>query len=130
MEHIVASQLMTHLERHDILSSKQHGFRKHKSTISQLLITSNDLATNLNSRSQTDCILLDFSKAFDRVSHEHLLYKLDYYGIRGKHLKWTKSFLTDRLQRVVIDGNASDFVKVHSGVPQGTVLGPFSSYVL
>ena len=123
-EHIIASQLMNHLEKNDILSPKQHGFRKNKSTVSQLLLTSDDFAKTLNFRSQTDSILLDFSKAFDRVSHKHLLYKLDFYGIRGNYLKWTKSFLGDRYQRVVVDGKASAFTKVLSGVPQGTVLGP------
>ncbi len=71
-----------------------------------------------------DGILLDFTKAFDRVSHSHLLHKLSHYGIRQNYLAWAKSFLSNRTQRVIIDGKFSNFSPVLSGVPQGTVLGP------
>ena len=68
--------------------------------------------------------MLDFSKAFDKVPHEHLILKLQYYGIRGNILDWISSFLSNRTQRVVCGGFASDPVDILSGVPQGTVLGP------
>ena len=77
-----------------------------------------------NNGGQTDAILLDFSKAFDRVSHQHLYYKLHHYGIRGKLLDWVKQFLTGRSQCVIINGEQSDSTTVSSGVPQGTVLVP------
>ena len=73
---------------------------------------------------QTDMIILDFSKAFDRVPHLRLLAKIHDYGIRGPTYNWIRSFLKDRNQQVVIDGATSDKVQVVSGVPQGTVLGP------
>ena len=67
---------------------------------------------------------MDFSKAFDKVPHQRLLLKLWGYGIRGKTLKWITSFLTQRKQRVVLDGETSEWVYVQSSVPQGTVTGP------
>jgi len=69
--------------------------------------------------------LLDFCKAFDKVSHRLLLHKLNYYyGIRGSTFKWISSFLSGRSQRIVCNGFTSAPVNVTSGVPQGTVLGP------
>ena len=69
---------------------------------------------------QTDLILLDFSKAFDKVSHEKLLLKPHHYGIRGDTLKWIKDFLDSRKQAVVINGINSEKITVSSGVPQGS----------
>ena len=87
-------------------------------------MTVNDLAQGLDKGKQIDLILLDFSKAFDKVSHKKLLAKLEYYGVEGSCLGWVGDFLTDRTQTVVLNGQESDSVGVISGVPQGTVLGP------
>ena len=73
---------------------------------------------------QTDLIIMDFAKAFDKVPHRRLLHKLGYYEIRGSTHKWINSWLSGRTQQVVFDGQASDPVPVLSGVPQGSVLGP------
>ena len=72
---------------------------------------------------QTDVFVMDFAKAFDKVPHKMSLNKLDFYGIRGSIHKWIDSWLSERSQKVVLDGRASDPFPVLSGVPQGSVLG-------
>ena len=76
------------------------------------------------STTQTDMLIMDFSKAFDKVPHKRLNYKLNWYGILGDTLEWITDFLSSRSQRIVLDGATSDSVPVLSGVPPGTVLGP------
>ena len=102
----------------------QHGFRAKHSCELQLLITVEELTRNLDLGVQTDVLILDFQKAFDKVPHQRLLEKLRYYGIRGNILEWISQWLTSRNQSVVVDGETSYPVHVKSGVPQGTVLGP------
>ena len=123
-EHILHSTIPIHLANHKILSDAQHGFRKRKSCDTQLLLTMNDFARGLEDKNQTDIIFLDFTKAIDKVSHQGLLRKAYYYGIRGHTFKWIERFLDNRSKQVVIDGYFSFDAKITSGVPQGSVLGP------
>ena len=115
---------MKHAERANILFPLQHGFRKGRSCETQLIEFTDDITKNMENGKQTDVLIMDFSKAFDKVSHSLLLHKLDHYGIRGKTNRWIQSFLTRRSQSVVVEGQKSQSVDVESGVPQGSVLGP------
>ena len=90
----------------------------------QRIMCVDELAKNMQMGKQTELILLDFSKAFDKVAHEKLLLKLHQYGIGGDTLKWIKDYLDNRKQTVKINGINSDEVPVSSGVPQGSVLCP------
>ena len=124
LEHIIASNVVKHLDRHNTLYDLQHGFRSKRSCETQLVLLMEDMLLNSVEGEQTDLILLDFSKAFDKVNHEKLLLKLHSYGIRQETLKWIQAFLSNRQQQVVIENECSDSVSVTSGVPQGSVLGP------
>ena len=98
LEHIIYKQIMSHFSENKILTPVQHGFRSKHSCESQLLITTDEFIQNFDSKTQTDVVVLDFSKAFDVVPHQCLLHKLDHYGIRGTTLNWIQNFLTNRTQ--------------------------------
>ena len=124
MELIVRDNILTFLRSNDLISHSQHGFLPGKSTTSQLIETLNDWTLSLDSGKNIDCIYLDFSKAFDCISHSRLISKIFAYGIDNTTIVWIRDFLHNRRQRVKLNGVFSDWVLCLSDVPQGSVLGP------
>lgn len=124
LEHIIYTNLMTHLQNNNFFSPMQHGFRAGFSCDTQLIEFGHDIATSINAGTQVDCIFLDFRKAFDSVPHPLLLRKLSVLNIPTELLKWLDAYLFERKQCVVLEGLSSSSISVLSGVPQGSVLGP------
>ena len=126
-EKIIFDDLYSHFFGNKLISDKQSGFRKGDSTVKQLLTICHEinLAFDSNPTLEIRAVFLDISKAFDKVWHEGLLFKLKRYGVNGKVLELVTSFLSHRLQRVTLEGVHSSWTAIKAGVPQGSVLGPF-----
>ena len=114
-EHIVASNVARHLDENQILYDLLHSFRSRRSCGTQLTVLIEELLKILHDGKQTDVILLDFSKAFDKVNYVKLILKLHRYEIRDTTLSWIKALPNGRSQTVVLKGNCSEEVPVNSG---------------
>lgn len=107
-----------------IIDPNQHGFMRARSTTTNLVSFVDNISKELDTCFSVDAIYTDFSKAFDRVNHQLLLDKLSAYGVAEPLLSWFGSYLSKRKSLVVASGHSSDPFPVHSGVPQGSHLGP------
>jgi hypothetical protein len=124
LERVVFKHLYNYLRDNGLLSPNQSGFQQGDSTVNQLSYLYHTFCEALDKKKDVHIVFCDISKAFDRVWHEGLIYKLQRIGINGCLLHWLKNYLSERFQRVVIRGQASELGLIKAGVPQGSVLGP------
>ena len=117
-ESIIADLIVEHLEKENLLLNSQHGFRHNRSCLSNLLEFFHDIFSIYDNSRAVDIIYLDFQKAFDKVPHKKLMTKVRALGIVDEVADWVEDFLSDRKQRVVINGEYSNWATVTSGVPQ------------
>ena len=125
-EKCIYDALYSHFSEHNLFSPCQSGFREGDSCVSQLLSITHDIYKGFEATPPLDTrgVFLDISKAFDRVWHDGLVFKLKSYGVAGSFLSLLRHFLSDRFQRVVLNGQNSEWKKIEAGVPQGSILGP------
>lgn len=124
LEKIVFTRLYNFLMRHNSLYESQYGFRHNFSTDMAVIEIQDRIIKELNSGKEVIAVFMDLSKAFDALSHEILLQKLQYYGVRGICLDWFRSYLSNRKQFTVYNYNNSQLRDIDTGVPQGSILGP------
>ena len=131
LEKLVRKHIMQHLVDNDLISQHQHGFVPGRSCTTQLLEALDSWTEIVDSGGGVDVIYMDYQKAFDSVPHRRLLMKLQSLGVDGYVLRWVQDFLSNRKQRVIINGSSSQEANVTSGIPQGSVLGPllFVAYI-
>ena len=124
MERLLVEHITRFLELNSLLAANQFGFRRGRGTEDQLLIMYDQVVKEVVGGNMVDVVYLDFSKAFDLVSHRILIEKLRLLGFDEQLIVWIRAFLVNRSMAVRVNGKVSEEVPVGSGVPQGSVLGP------
>ena len=123
-ERVVFDQIYYYFQLHQLFYTNQYGFRKKHSTETAGLELIDRALKDVDNKQDPFAIFLDLSKAFDTIDHSIMIKKLKHYGIRGTALLWFESYLADRVQYVLYNGTKSRPMKIITGVPQGSILGP------
>ena len=123
-EVLMHKRLVAYLNKFKIVNCNQFGFRALRGSVDAIVDIYEQIFASIEKSNHSLAILLDFSKAFDTVSHEILVNKLEHVGIRGSSLSWFRSYLGERKQFVQVGSSTSSTTDMKFGVPQGSVLGP------
>ncbi|KZR99272.1 Pol-like protein, partial [Daphnia magna] len=124
MERVINNRLSWHLETRNLLQPTQAGSRPGRSTIDHIISLENDAMMGFSNKLSTFVVFLDIAKAYDRTNTNGVFFKLSKMSVKGKILKWIKSFLTERTAKVRVGNQFSDAHTLTKEVPQGAVLSP------
>lgn len=124
LERIVHLRLYEHCVSNNLLTEKNAGFKQSDSTVNQLVSLTDKITKALDKKHDACVVFLDISKAFDKVWHRGLIFKLKQFGLGNIVVDWMDSYLSGRSQQVTINGVSSDPINISAGVPQGSILGP------
>lgn len=124
LEKLYIVRLDNFINKHNILTDSQYGFRANRSTAMALMELTEEITNSLDNKKYVVGVFIDLKKAFDTINHDILLKKMERYGIRGVALNWLNSYIRNRQQFVQMGDHKSSHADITCGVPQGSVLGP------